>query len=42
MNVDNNYYRRNEKWIVLLLLLEKFFGCLSEAAKVPRLLSRVT
>jgi len=35
MNVDNNFCRRNEKWIVLLLLLEKFFGSLSEAAKVP-------
>lgn len=35
MNVDNNFCRRNEKWIVLLLLLEKLFGCLSEAAKVP-------
>ena len=35
MNVDNNFCRRNEKWIVLLLLLKKFFGCVSEAAKVP-------
>jgi hypothetical protein len=33
-HVDNNFCRRNEKWIVLLLLLEKFFGCISEAAKV--------
>jgi hypothetical protein len=35
MNVDNNFCRRNENWVVLLLLLEKFFGCVSEAAKVP-------
>jgi hypothetical protein len=31
MNVDNNFCRRNEKWIVLLLPLEKFFGCVGEA-----------
>jgi hypothetical protein len=34
MNVDNNFCRRNENSIVLLLLLEKFFGCVGEAAKV--------
>ena len=34
MNVDNNFCRRNEKWVVLLLLLEKFFGCVSEATEV--------
>lgn len=35
MNVDNNFCRRNEKWVVLLLLLEKFFDCVREATKVP-------
>lgn len=35
MNVDNNFCRRNEKWVVLLLLLEKFFGCVSDATEVP-------
>lgn len=35
MNVDNNFCRCNEKWVVLLLLLEKFFGCVSEATEVP-------
>ena len=35
VNVDNNFCRRNEKWVVLLPLLEKFFGCVSEATEVP-------
>ena len=35
MNVDNNFCRRSEKWMVSLLLLEKFFGCFGEAGKVP-------
>ncbi len=35
MTVDNNVCRRNEKWVVLLLLLEKFFGCVSEVTRVP-------
>jgi len=26
MNVDNNFCRRNGKWVVLLLLPEKLFG----------------
>ncbi len=34
MNIDNNVCRRNGKWVVLLLLLEKFFGCFSEATIV--------
>ena len=35
MNVDNNFRRRNEKWIVLLLLLEKFFGCVGACQGAP-------
>ena len=35
MNVDNNFCRCNEKWVGLLLLLEKFFGCVSEVTRVP-------
>jgi len=35
MNVDKNFCLRNEKWVVLLLLLEKFFGCVREATEVP-------
>lgn len=35
MKSDHNLCRRNEKWVVLLLLLEKFFGCVSEATELP-------
>ena len=35
VNGDNNFCRSNEKWVVLLLLLEKFFGRVSEATEVP-------
>ena len=34
MNGDNNFCRRNEKWVVLVLL-EEFFGFVSEATEVP-------
>jgi len=34
MNVDNNFCLCNEKRVVLLPLLEKFFGCVGEVAKV--------
>ena len=35
MNSDHNLCRRKAKRVVLLLLLEKLFGCVSEATEVP-------
>jgi|GEM_PF-4517719 len=43
MNVYNKFCRRSKMRVVLLLLLEKFFGCVSGVPlRCPRLLSWVT